>query len=207
MRRLPRLWIGAIAAVALAVVAVGVHLFAGDAMAPSSRIGGPFELVDTQGETVTNERFRGRYKLIYFGYTYCPDVCPTTLLHITRGLQILEEEAPGKAERIQPIFITIDPARDTVEQMRAYVSNFHASLVGLTGTKEQIAEAAKQYKVSYWRVEDPEGGDDAYTMAHSGHVFVMSPEGEYLDRFDHTLNGPDIATLLDKLIPAPGATS
>lgn len=207
MRRLPRLWIGAVAAVVLAVLAVVFHLTMGSYMKAQDRIGGPFELVGTQGETVTQADFAGRYKLVFFGYTYCPDVCPATLLHITRALNILEEKAPGKVERVVPIFISIDPARDTVEQMRAYVGNFHPSVVGLTGSEEQIAAAAKQYKVSYWRVENSGGENGGYTMAHSGNVFIMGPDGAYLDRFDTTVKGAEIATRLDKLIPGGGAGS
>ncbi|RDD62641.1 SCO family protein [Ferruginivarius sediminum] len=198
MIRSIRLWLGtALVAFALSG-AIVIYFTAQDPVKAESRIGGPFELVNTEGETVTDEDFEGQYTLIYFGYTYCPDVCPTTLLHITRALNLLEESAPAKVEKITPIFITVDPERDTVEQMRTYVTNFHPSLVGLTGNDEQIAKVARRFKVTYWRVKG--GVNSEYTMAHSGYTFVMGPDGDYIDRFDHRVQAKEIADAMDTLI-------
>lgn len=198
MIRSLRFWIGTGGLTLVIGLASAFYFASQEPVKSESRIGGAFELVNTEGETVTNADFRGQYKLIYFGYTYCPDVCPTTLLHITRALNMLEERAPEKAAKITPIFITVDPERDTVKQMRDYVSNFHSSLVGLTGSAEQIAKAARKFKVTYWRVEG--GQNSEYTMAHSGYTFVMSPDGGYIDRFDHTVRAKAIAEAMDKLI-------
>jgi protein SCO1/2 len=198
MIRSLRFWIGTGALFLVVGLASAIYFAAQEPVKSESRIGGSFELVNTEGETVTDADFRGQYKLMYFGYTYCPDVCPTTLLHITRALNMLEEKAPEKAEKITPIFITVDPERDTVEQMRSYVTNFHPRTVGLTGSDEQIAKTARKFKVTYWRVEG--GQNSEYTMAHSGYTFVMSPDGGYIDRFDHRVQPKEIAEAMDKLI-------
>ena len=122
---------------------------------PESAIGGDFTLTNTQGETVSARDLRGRYLLVFFGYTHCPDVCPTTLNAMTRALDVVGESRPEVARRVTPVFITIDPARDDVARMRDYVANFHPRTVGLTGSPEAIAEAAAAYHVAYSKV-DPE---------------------------------------------------
>lgn len=168
----------------------------------SAAIGGPFELVNTAGDTVTPEDFDGRYRLIYFGYTYCPDVCPSSLMDMSRALDRLAETAPAKAERIVPIFITIDPERDTVEVMRDYVENFHPRMVGLTGSEQQVKAAADTYRVYYEKVspeqyydsEAAAGRSDAdYLMAHSSYIFLMGPDGEYVTNFKFEESPADIA--------------
>ena len=142
-----------------------------------AQVGGSFTLVNDAGETVTDETFRGRYMLIYFGFTFCPDVCPTELGIMSTALDQLGEDA----EKVQPIFVTIDPERDTPEVMARYVTLFHPRLVGLTGTPEQIARIAKAYHVFYRKAEDESSPD--YTMDHSSIVFLMGPDGEYLKLF------------------------
>lgn len=142
-----------------------------------AQVGGPFTLVNDAGETVTDETFRGRYMLIYFGFTFCPDVCPTELGIMSAALDQLGE----KAEKVQPLFVTIDPERDTPEVMARYVTLFHPRLTGLTGTPEQIASIAKAYHVFYRKAEDESSTD--YTMDHSSIVFLMGPDGEYLKLF------------------------
>ena len=142
-----------------------------------AQVGGPFTLVNDAGETVTDETFRGRYMLIYFGFTFCPDVCPTELGIMSAALDQLGE----KAEKVQPLFVTIDPERDTPEVMSRYVTLFHPRLMGLTGTPEQIASIAKAYHVFYRKAEDESSTD--YTMDHSSIVFLMGPDGEYLKLF------------------------
>jgi len=142
-----------------------------------AQVGGPFTLVNDAGETVTDETFRGRYMLIYFGFTFCPDVCPTELGIMSAALDQLGDEA----EKVQPLFVTIDPERDTPEVMARYVTLFHPRLTGLTGTPEQIAHIAKAYHVFYRKAEDETSTD--YTMDHSSIVFLMGPDGEYLKLF------------------------
>ena len=153
-------------------------------------VGGPFELVDQNGRPRSAADFRGRYMLIYFGYTYCPDICPTSLLAMTQGLDLLAETDPETAAKVAPIFITVDPERDTVETMAAYASSFHEDLVALTGTAEQTAGAAKAYRVYYARHED--GGGD-YLMDHTSLIYLMGPDGAYLSHFGHTAQADEIA--------------
>jgi protein SCO1/2 len=175
----------------------------------TAAIGGPFELVNTQGETVTRADFAGRYRLVYFGFTYCPDVCPSSLMDMTRALDRLAERAPAKAERVVPIFITIDPQRDTVEVMRNYVENFHPRLVGLTGSEQQVKAAADAYRVYYEKVSPQqyydsdaaaESSDADYLMAHSSYMLLMGPGGEYMTNFKYTATPADIADGLMKHI-------
>jgi protein SCO1/2 len=139
-------------------------------------IGGPFTLTDHTGKSVTDADFRGKYMLIYFGYTYCPDVCPTELGVMTQALDRLGP----KSEQVQPIFITIDPDRDTVAHMKDYVSLFHPRLVGLTGTPEQVREAARAYRVYYAKAPQKDGKADDYLMDHSSFIYLMGPDGTFV---------------------------
>jgi protein SCO1/2 len=161
-------------------------------------IGGPFELVDQAGAARSDRDFLGRYMLIYFGYVYCPDVCPTSLASMSQALDILAKKDPDKAAKVVPIFITVDPARDTVDIMRTYAENFHPDLVALTGSEEQVAKAAKAYRVYYAKVGE-EGSDD-YLMDHSSFIYLMGPDGAYLAHFTHTATPDEIAQALDRYV-------
>ena len=141
-------------------------------------IGGSFELVAHDGQTVTDETFKGAFTLIYFGFTYCPDVCPTELQVMSGALDLLGDDA----EKVRPLLITVDPERDTVDIMAQYVANFHPRLMGLTGTPEQISTAASAYRVYYEKLEDP-GSNAAYTMDHSSVVYLMGPDGTFIAHF------------------------
>lgn len=163
-----------------------------------AKIGGPFELTDQNGELRRARHFAGQYMLIYFGFTYCPDACPTALMAMTQALDMLEEKAPAKASQIAPIFITIDPVRDTVEEMASYAEHFHPDLVALTGTKDQVAAAAKQYRVYYEKVEEESA--DEYLMDHSSQIFLMGPEGEYLTHFTHQTPADKLAAGLERYV-------
>lgn len=176
------LWLVA-GGVALGLLAIGatsyvMHLDqkAENASVP---IGGPFELVDQDGRVVTEQDFAGRLMLVYFGYTFCPDVCPTSLQTMSVALEQLGEDAEGVAF----VFVTLDPQRDTVAQMKDYVSLFEPGPVGLTGTAEQVEAAAKEYRV-YYRLHD-EGGEQDYLVDHSSFVYLMDREGRYLAHFGH----------------------
>ncbi len=136
-------------------------------------VGGPFSLVDQTGKRVTDQDFRGRYMLIYFGYTFCPDVCPASLQVISSALDQLGPDAG----RITPIFITMDPARDTPAKMAEYVRSFHPRLVGLTGSPSEIASVLKAYRVYAKKVPD-EKDPTVYTMDHSSIVYLMGPDGD-----------------------------
>ena len=143
-------------------------------------IGGPFSLTDHTGRPVTQADYQGRYMLVYFGFTFCPDVCPTELQVMATALDRLG----AKADEVQPLFVTIDPERDTVTQMADYVAQFHPRLMGLTGTPEQVAGAARAYRVYFAKAPDKDGGD-YYTMDHSSFVYLMGPDGKFLEAFAH----------------------
>ncbi len=157
-------------------------------------LGGPFELRDQHGQVRREAEFRGRYLLVYFGYTFCPDFCPTSLTVMTRALEALEGADPELAQKVDPIFITIDPGRDTVEALAAYAPHFHDRLVALTGTREQVAKAAKAYRVYYAKAEDAGASD--YLMDHSIFIYLMDPEGRYLAHFAHNATPEDIVGAL-----------
>ena len=146
-------------------------------------VGGPFTLTDHEGRARTDKDFRGRFTLVYFGYTYCPDVCPTALQVITNAMEQLDENLQSK---ITPIFITVDPERDTVNHLKSYVENFHPRLVGLTGSTEQIAHAARIYRVYYSKSKNSIENLNDYLMDHSSIVFLMSPHGDYVTHFTHS---------------------
>lgn len=143
-----------------------------------ARIGGPFTLVDQDGNSVSDTDFAGKYRLLYFGYSFCPDICPVDLQKLMRGLAQFEKAAPERGAKIQPLFITVDPARDTSEALKPFVARYHPRLLGLTGTPEQIAAAAKAFVVTYNKVEG--SAPDRYLMAHSQLAFLMDPEGKPL---------------------------
>ena len=150
-------------------------------------IGGAFTLVDHKGRTVTNESYPGRYKLVYFGFTYCPDICPAGLQVMSAALDEIGKKAAAK---IQPLFITVDPERDTPEKMAEYVSSFYPGLIGLTGTPAQVKKAARAYRIYYTKVknEDVPGG---YTVDHSAFFYLMGPNGDFLRHFAHSVS-PDV---------------
>jgi len=176
---------------AVAVALIMVERGGGQRGSGMPDIGGPFELVDHTGQTVNEQSWPGQHLLIYFGYTFCPDVCPTELQIMTVAL----DELGGEAERIQPLFVTVDPARDTVPAMADYVGAFHARMVGLTGSDQQIRAAARTYRVYFALGE----GED-YLVDHSSFIYLMSPDGQLLTYFpansDPTAMAGRIAELL-----------
>ncbi len=142
-------------------------------------IGGDFALVNHKGDAVTAADYQGKLLLIYFGFTYCPDVCPTELQKISAALDQLSDD---ERQRIVPLFITVDPERDTVEQMALYLSNFHPDIIGLTGTVAQVTEAAAMYKIYMQKVADDTSSAE-YTMDHSNLVYLMDGDNHYLKHF------------------------
>ncbi len=154
-------------------------------------IGGPFTLVDQHGQKVTDQSFAGRFMLIYFGYTFCPDVCPLSLSNMVQAIALLD---PDQAERVVPVFITVDPARDTVQQMAEYAPLFDPRLVALTGSADEIKQAAKAYRVYYSKVENGDSGD--YLMDHSAFIYLMGPDGRYRRHFGHDAAPEKIAEAL-----------
>ena len=143
-------------------------------------IGGPFTLTDHTGRRVTDADFAGKYRLVFFGFASCPDVCPTTLNRIALTMEALGD----RAAEVQPLFITVDPERDTPEVLADYVSLFDANIVGLTGSPAEIEAVAKSYRV-YFRKVPIEGDPDNYTMDHSAILYLMGPDGAYVTLLNH----------------------
>lgn len=138
-------------------------------------IGGPFELVSEAGETVRWSDFEGKWRMVYFGYTWCPDVCPFDLTRMMQGYNAFAAEYPDLAAEVRPIFITIDPERDTPEKLAEYTANFGDNLIGLTGTPEAIKQAADNFSVFYSRGNDDE--NVGYLMQHSNAGYLMDRQG------------------------------
>jgi cytochrome oxidase Cu insertion factor (SCO1/SenC/PrrC family) len=167
----------------------------------SALIGGPFTLTDQSGQRRSETDLEGRYALVYFGYTYCPDICPTSLSTMTQGIDLLAEQAPDKAKAVLPVFITVDPERDTVEALASYAEHFHPRLLALTGTEAEVAAAAKAYRIYYQKVE--ESGASDYLMDHSSILYLMGPDGSYLTHFTHASTAEEIAkSLAERVDPA-----
>jgi protein SCO1/2 len=157
-----------------------------------SNASGPFVLMDQMGEPVTDDDFRGQFMLVFFGYTSCPDVCPTDLQIIAQVMHEL-----GKAgDRLQPIFISVDPVRDTPEVVAEYASHFHPRLIGLTGTRQQTAMAARNYGVISMKIID-ENDPENYSINHTALTYLLGPDGKFVAAFDH---GTDAKTLTSVIL-------
>ncbi len=143
-----------------------------------ARIGGPFALVDQDGRTVTDRSFAGRYRIMYFGYTFCPDVCPTDAAAIGKGLALLDRSDPDLARRIVPVFVSVDPTRDTPKVLKSFVAAFHPRMVGLTGSEAEVAAIARAYGVFAGKGAGQPGG--GYLVNHSRTTYLMDPEGKPL---------------------------
>lgn len=153
---------------------------------------GPFTLQATTGETITEKSWSDKYKLIYFGFTYCPAICPTELQKITLALKTLGD----RAAIIQPLFATVDPERDTLPKMKEYVEMFHPSLIGLTGTQEQVSHALKTFKI-YAAKADSEGLSD-YMMDHSSFIYFIAPDGRLLQIFKSDDTADSISSAINQ---------
>lgn len=147
----------------------------GDPPLAGAAIGGPFELIGSDGKTVRWDDFDGRYRVVYFGYAYCPDVCPYDVQRMMRGINRFKEDNPDLAADVQPIFITIDPVRDTPAVVGEFTRAFSNDLIGLTGSPEQVDAAAKAFAVYYAKGEDAGGG--SYLMDHSRAAYLMGRDG------------------------------
>lgn len=153
-------------------------------------IGGPFEMTAHTGKRLRDSDFRGRLMLVYFGFTYCPDVCPAGLQVISAALDSLGADA----RHVAPLFITVDPERDTPAQMQQYVSSFHKSLIGLTGSAEDVSTAARAYRVYYRKVQDAALSD--YTMDHTSFIYLMDAKGVFITHFPHAVPPEKLAKRL-----------
>jgi protein SCO1 len=158
-------------------------------------IGGPFALTDQNGIMRTEKDYRGKYTLVFFGYTYCPDVCPTTLAVMSAAL----DKLGARADKLVPLFITVDPKRDTPEKLKSYLGSFDPRFVGLTGEPKDIAAVAKEYRV-YYREHPAENGGE-YTVDHSGVIYLMDPNGAFVANYSLETSPEAMAADLAKKIP------
>ncbi len=193
--RAPRLAVLGLLVAVLLIGGAAALLLTGHARESASGIGGPFTLVDGDDKPVTDQDFRGKFMLVYFGYSFCPDVCPTTLNEIADAMDRLGPTAA----RVQPIFITVDPRRDTPAVIKQYAANFSPRLLGLTGTPEQIAKVAKEYRVYYAEHRTGPGPND-YSMDHSSILYLMGPDGQFIEPIPAEDSGATIASVIQKAV-------
>lgn len=195
LRKLPLIRRAAWLAVLVLIVAVsgyaGWQVFNPPSPPTAKQVGqalvkSEFDLVDHHGNSVTEKDFKGRWQLVFFGYTFCPDICPTTLATIAEVLDALGNDV----DQVAPLFITVDPERDTREVVAEYVAAFHPKLIGLTGTPEQVKAAAESFRVYYAKAEEADA-PNGYLMAHSGYIYLMTPDGEYEAVFTENRNPPE----------------
>jgi len=167
----------------------------GCVLSPGKQIGGPIDLIDESGAAVTQKHFNEGMSLVYFGYTFCPDVCPTTLNAVADALDKL---GPAAA-RVRPVFITVDPKRDTPAVVKQYAAAFGPAITGLTGTPEQIAQVARAYRVYYAEHRTGPGPND-YSMDHSSILYLMGPDGAFIAPIRADQSGDEMAASLKKLM-------
>jgi protein SCO1/2 len=190
--------VAVLGAAAAALFATGAVLSIERPTRESLKLGGPFAFTDAAtGKIVTDQSFRGKMMLIYFGYTYCPDACPTALNNIAQALVKLGPDA----NKVVPLFISIDPARDTPQVMATYAKAFDPRIQGLTGTAAETATAAKEFAVYYKRHDEPGGG---YLMDHSSLIYVMGDDGKFIKVLPASENGNKLAGDIEQLL---GSTS
>ena len=161
--------------------------------------GGPFALTDHNGRAVTDETFRGRFTLLYFGYTFCPDLCPTNLLTMAEALEAL---GPEQSERVQPLFVTVDPERDGLPALRDYMAHFGPRFLALRGTPAQTRAVLKAWRIHRRKVQ-PEGGDaDDYLVDHATLTFLMGPDGRFRTLFPHDTRAEKMVATLRRYLAA-----
>lgn len=165
----------------LQIVAAGALLVLAACGAPAeepplagARIGGPFTLTDQNGKAVSDTDFAGKWRIVYFGYTYCPDICPTDMLKLGQAMKLLEKSDPADAAKVAPIFISVDPERDTPAAIKQFVGQFHPRFTGLTGSPDAIAKVAKEYAVAFRK--EPSG--TSYLIGHTQVAYLMDGEGK-----------------------------
>jgi protein SCO1 len=157
------------------------------------KIGGPFEMVDCEsGKSVTNEDFKGKFTVLYFGFTHCPDVCPDELEKMSKVITKIDQ-FPDIGPHVVPIFISVDPGRDSPEVVKKYIKEFHPRFRGLTGSQEQVDAVAKTFRIYISRGESSPGDDNDYLVDHSIFFFLMDPEGTFLDFFGRNATSDDIS--------------
>lgn len=161
-------------------------------------VGGPFTLTGETGKPVSWDDFKGQYRTIYFGYAYCPDICPTDVQRAMAGLKQFEKEHPARGARVQPLFVSVDPDRDTPQVLTEFTDNFHPRLIGMTGDTATLKEVAKTFATTFSKGEDQAGG--GYLMQHQGLTYLFDPDGKPLGTLP-TDKGPEaVAAELDRWI-------
>jgi protein SCO1/2 len=160
-------------------------------------IGGPFVLIDQYGKPFSSDALAGKYRIIYFGYTFCPDACPTDMAVLGKAMRTLDQKDPAKSARIQPIFVTVDPARDTPPVLKQFVGAFYPRLIGLTGSEAQIAAVAKQYAISYRKQPAPTGVS-GYLMDHPRVAILLGPDGKPIELLPVDANADAVVAELEK---------
>ena len=163
-----------------------------------AKLGGPFTLVDQNGRKRTEKDFAGRYRIVYFGFSHCPDICPTDLAAITAGLRRIEKDDRARAEKVVPIFVTLDPERDNPEELRSYAEAFHPRLVALTGTPAQIAAVARNHGISYMKRAPAAGG--VYAIDHTRYTTLFGPDGKPIAFLPADKGGEAVADELDRWV-------
>lgn len=162
-------------------------------------IGGPFSLIDSKGKPFTDEELKGKFSLLYFGFTHCPDICPEELEKLADALNIVDKTNKMGRTGIIPVFISVDPERDGPEQVGAYVSEFHPRMIGLTGTPEAVKSAAKAYRVYYTKASlGDDGSDDDYLIDHSIITYLLDPEGKFVTFYGRNYTSEEIAANISK---------
>ena len=180
---------------AMLLIGAGGYIWFSGGTPAGTSVGGPFALVNGDGKAVSDKDFRGKYMLVYFGYTFCPDVCPTTLSAVADAMDRLGP----KAERLRPLFITVDPKRDSPAVVKQFAAAFGPRVEGLTGSAAQIATVAKAYRVYYAEHRTGPGPDD-YTMDHSSVLYLMGPDGRFIAPIRADMAADQMAAALAKLV-------
>ena len=164
-----------------------------------STIGGSFALTDQDGKPYSSDALAGKYRIIYFGYTFCPDACPTDMQVLGKAMRQLDAKDPAKSAKIQPIFITVDPARDKPAALKQFVQAFYPRMIGLTGSDAQIAAVAKEYAVFYRKQPAPDG-TSGYLMDHPRVAFLFDPDGKPIEMLPVDANADAVVADLEKWV-------
>lgn len=166
-------------------------------------LGGPFALIDHHGQPKTDASYHGKFMLLYFGFTYCPDICPSELVKIGKVMDLLEKKGYGGL--VKPVFISVDPNRDSIGQLRYYARDFHPSIDYLTGTTEQVGAAAKAYRVYFSKAHDVDvESEDDYLVDHSIVLYLVAPNGEFVEFYTQRTEVPDIIERMTQQFKAAG---
>ena len=192
---------GHLLALALAFVTAACHAPVATETPPlaGARIGGPFTLTDQSGRPFSSTALAGKYPVIYFGYTFCPDVCPTDMAVLGQAMRRLDKADPAKAAKVQPVFITVDPDRDTPAVLKQFVAAFHPRMIGLTGTSQQIADVAKAYAVFYQKAA-PQTGTSGYLVNHARQAILFGPDGRPIALVPVDADANAVADMLAKWV-------